>query len=123
MTTYMVCDEDGYALTDGLQGPEICDEARKVAQSIANQRLESVWLSPSDSSELGEEFEPDEDDAVVAARLALREWEPDEATEADIAAVFAAIYERPPEIDEDAVGLIYAAQVTADEAARINKVI
>jgi hypothetical protein len=54
MTNYMICDENGNALTDGVQE---C-EARQIAQSMADNRLESVWLSESDSTEMGEEFEP-----------------------------------------------------------------
>lgn len=54
MTTYMVCDGDGNACTDGLQE----HEAQRAAQSIANRRGESVWLSESGSEDLGDEFEP-----------------------------------------------------------------
>jgi hypothetical protein len=54
--TYMVCDGNGNQITDGLQE----HEARQVAQCIANSRGESVWLSASDSSEMGEEFEPED---------------------------------------------------------------
>lgn len=123
--TYMVCDADGYALTDGLQDPAICDEAHRVAQSIANRRLESVWLSPSDSDDMGEEIEPDMTNPVVAARIALRDWNVDNAAPAEIAAVFAAIFERPPDEDENAVDLIFAAEevLSPDEAVRVNKVL
>jgi hypothetical protein len=121
MTTYMICDGDGYALTDGLQE----HEARRVAQQKANDRLESVWLSESGSEEEGEEFEPNPKDPVVKARMALEEWEPDEAASAEIAQIFVAIYEREPATDEDAASMIYAAKdvITAAEAARLNKVI
>lgn len=54
MATYMVCDGDGYALTDGLQEHEV----RQVAQRMANNRGESVWLSKDNDSGMGEEIEP-----------------------------------------------------------------
>jgi len=56
---YMVCNEDGYALTDGLQE----HEARRVAQEMADWRGKSVWLSAhgSDVDDLGEEFSPNGD--------------------------------------------------------------
>ena len=54
MTTYMVCDGNGNALTDGLQD----HEAAQVAQRMANSRSESVWLSESDSDGMGKEFRP-----------------------------------------------------------------
>lgn len=57
---YMICDEDGDALTDGLQE----HEARRVAQIMANERGESVFLSVSGSTDMGEEFEPESDDEV-----------------------------------------------------------
>ena len=120
--TYMVCDGDGYALTDGLQE----HEAERVAQSMANDRLESVWLSESDSEDEGEEFAPDERNSVVKARLALAEWEVDEADETEISAVFAAIYDRVPEADDEyPVDLIYAAEKTLDanQAARIIRLL
>lgn len=117
--TYMVCDGDGYALTDGLQD----HDAARVAQSIANQRLQSVWLSESDSEEMGEEFSPDEDDPIVAARMQLEAWDPDDARDdagrqSTINDVFHAIYERWPESDDDALDEIYAARdsLDADEA-------
>lgn len=47
MTTSMVCDGNGFAITEGLQE----HEARSVAQSIANRRGESVWLVTDDSEE------------------------------------------------------------------------
>lgn len=55
MTTYMVCDENGNALTAGLQE---CEAAR-VAQYMANRLGRSVWLSASDGSEMEEEFSPE----------------------------------------------------------------
>lgn len=55
MSTYMVCNAEGYAETDGLQE----HEARMVAQRIANDKGESVWLSQSDSDEMGEEIVPE----------------------------------------------------------------
>lgn len=56
MTIYMICDGDGNALSDGLQG---YDYAAQVAQRSANERGESVWLSESGSDGMGEEFEPE----------------------------------------------------------------
>lgn len=63
MTTYTVCDENGNALTDGLQE----HEATRVAQRMANSRGESVWLSESDSDGAGDEIEPEytADDLVI----------------------------------------------------------
>jgi hypothetical protein len=121
MKTYMVCDGDGYALTDGLQE----HEATRVAQSIANHRLESVWLSENDSESMGEEIEPDTSDPIIEARLALADWDVDHASSEEIAQVFEAIYERPADSDDIPVDLIYAAAdvLTKDEAERINKVI
>ena len=60
MTTYMVCDGDGTAITDGLQE----HEAHRVAQRIANDRDESVWLSMSDSDG-AEEIKPEKDWRIV----------------------------------------------------------
>lgn len=121
MATYMVCDGDGYALTDGLQE----HEARQVAQRMADNRLESVFLSENDSEDIGEEFEPNTNDPVVKARMALEEWDADEAEVAEVSAIFAAIYERAPVADEDASSMIYAAKDVLDPAAavRLNKVI
>lgn len=48
MTTYMITDQDGYAITEGLQGPEVSDEAYDLAQEIANERGEEVYLSRAD---------------------------------------------------------------------------
>ena len=59
-TTYMVCDGDGNALTDGLQE----HEALRVAQRIANSRGESVWLSDRESDGMGEEIEPEAADSI-----------------------------------------------------------
>lgn len=62
-TTYMVCNAEGYAEADGLQE----HEARMVAQRIANSKGEPVWLSESDSEEMGEEIAPEytADDLVL----------------------------------------------------------
>lgn len=54
MTTYMVCDGNGNAITDGLQE----HEAERVAQAIADRRHESVWLSQSGDEDMGEQFDP-----------------------------------------------------------------
>lgn len=53
--TYMVCDGNGNALTDGLQE----HEAYTVAQRMANGRGESVWLSAHDDDSMGEEIKPE----------------------------------------------------------------
>lgn len=56
MKTYMVCDGNGNALTDGLQE----HEAQRVAQQMANSRGKSVWLSANDAeNDMGEEIEPE----------------------------------------------------------------
>lgn len=59
MSNWSVYNANGNYLTEGLQGPEVCDEARQVAQSLANDLGESVWLGP-DGSEWDEleEIEP-----------------------------------------------------------------
>ena len=54
MTTYMICDQDGYALTDGLQSHEV----RQIAQEMASEREEPVWFSQSDASEMGIRVNP-----------------------------------------------------------------
>lgn len=54
MTTYMICDVNGNGLADGLQA----HEARCIAQRMANNRGEPVWLSESDSTGMGEKFVP-----------------------------------------------------------------
>lgn len=54
MATYMICDQDGYEITDGLQE----QEAAQVAQCIADEQGESVWLSESGSKGMGERFRP-----------------------------------------------------------------
>ncbi len=65
----MVCDGEGYALTDGLEDHRVSNQAERVAQRLANERGESVWLSwSSDGGEddeysgEGVEFEPEEED-------------------------------------------------------------
>lgn len=64
MAVYMILDGDGYPLTTGLQGPEVSDEARQMAQKMADERGESVWLArsnpefPNAADDEGEEFEP-----------------------------------------------------------------
>lgn len=54
MSMYMICDGDGYALTDGVQE----HEAARVAQRIANRLGRSVWLSAEGSDE-SQEVEPE----------------------------------------------------------------
>jgi len=53
---YMICDGNGYALTSGVQEHEI----EAMAQSMATQRGESVWVSTmvSDEDDIGNEYEP-----------------------------------------------------------------
>ena len=118
MTTYMVCDGHGNALTDGLQEYE----AESVAQSIANTLGENVWLSASDSEDM-DEFEPEDGNPVGSARAALEDW--DSEDEDEIGEVFAAIYGGAPSDDEDAFSLIFAAVdvLTVDEAKRVLAVL
>lgn len=63
--------------------------------------------------------------AVVDANEALDQWEPDEADEDEIAAVFEAIFERAPDKNDDPVSDIYAATPILDaiEAERVTKVL
>lgn len=127
MITYIIiCNGHDHVLTD----MQSVTEAREHAQRIANSQLASVWLSSSDSDseELVEEFAPDEQDARVIARRALRSWEIDDAPSDQLADVFFAIFERLPEEGEDdreIVDLINwaADRLSAPEAARINQVI
>ena len=61
MMCYVICDEDGHALTDDVQEHEVS----QMAQRLANQRGKSVWIYPSDDAgrtALGEEVEPEEDE-------------------------------------------------------------
>ena len=118
MTTYMVCDGHGNALTDGLQEYE----AESVAQLIANTLWESVWLSASDSEDM-DEFEPEDGNPVGSARAALEDW--DSEDEDEIGEVFAAIYGGAPSDDEDAFSMIFAAVdvLTVDEAKRVLAVL
>lgn len=60
-TTYMVVDGDGRALTTGLQGPEVCDEAAQTAQRLADRYGHAVWLVPAAADEIedeGERYDP-----------------------------------------------------------------
>ncbi len=52
----MVCDGNGNALTEGVQE----HDARRVAQRIANDQGESVWLSVESDPGMGEEIEPED---------------------------------------------------------------
>jgi hypothetical protein len=57
--TFMIVDENGDAITTGLQSPQISDEAHQIAQSIADRRGASVWLCSEEDGEDGEtEFTP-----------------------------------------------------------------
>jgi hypothetical protein len=59
MMFYVICDEDGHAITDDVQEHEV----RQMAQRLANQRGKSVWIYPSDDdgrTALGEEVQPEE---------------------------------------------------------------
>ena len=42
--------ETGYAITEGLQGCRVCDEAANLAREIARDRNEPVELDDDDSS-------------------------------------------------------------------------
>ena len=42
--------EEGYTITDGLQGCRVCDEAITVARSIARDRKEPVVLEDDDGT-------------------------------------------------------------------------
>lgn len=55
-------------------------------------------------------------DAIAAANDALDQWEPDEADEAEIADVFAALFGREPDENDDPVSDIYAARPALDAA-------
>ena len=60
MANYMICDGNGNAITMGLQE----HNARRIAQEIADDRGESVWLSlEGDEGGEEEEFEPESDQA------------------------------------------------------------
>ena len=60
-----------------------------------------------------------------AAETALDAWNPDDASETEIADLFAAIYGRKPEGDEDPVDFIYDASGSLDpeEAEAILRII
>lgn len=61
MMFYVICDEDGHAITDDVQEHEV----RQTAQRLANQRGKSVWIYPSDDdgrTALGEEVKPEAED-------------------------------------------------------------
>lgn len=120
MTIYMIRDGNGDALTDGLQD----HEAARIAQRMANDRGESVWLSEHSSEDTGEEFRPSTEARNLAkAREALDAWDAEDDDE--IAAVFRAIYERDPGDNDDAVSGIYAARgvLTIAEAKRVLAVL
>lgn len=68
----------------------------------------------------------DEPDAelISEAREALDNWDPDEAGEGEIAELFAAIYEREPDDDDEfPVDLIFAAPLDAAAAKRVLEVL
>lgn len=69
-TNYMVVDGEGRALTSGLQGPEVCDEAAQSAQRWADRLRAPVWLVAADGPEgdQGERYDPD---LTVAARVEI----------------------------------------------------
>jgi len=60
-----ILDSEGYFLTEGLQPSSVCDEAIRVAQRIANDRGETVWLVPSDLPEEIDVWNTDDDRVVV----------------------------------------------------------
>jgi hypothetical protein len=43
-----VYDMDGHAITEGLQGCKVCDEAIQAARAIASRRDEAVVLEDDD---------------------------------------------------------------------------
>ena len=110
MATYMVVNGEGNTITDGLQDPSVCDEAVIAAQEIADDFLVSVWLVENTSDGEGEEFKPNPQNPVVAARLALRDWEPVNAGDDHI--MFVAVFGREP-TDDDELDLVAQIQ---DEA-------
>jgi hypothetical protein len=64
MRTMNVIDGEGMFCTQGLQPPEVCDQAAQAAQEIANDRGEAVWLIGSDYDGSdpwrdGERFDPE----------------------------------------------------------------
>ncbi len=61
MSPMMIVDAHSNAITRGLQGPEVSDQARQVAQRLADERGESVWLVREGGEEEGEEFTPTQD--------------------------------------------------------------
>ncbi len=55
MTTYMILDGDGDKITDGVQEYE----AKRMAQEIADQRDETVWIyGPDDTDATAERIDP-----------------------------------------------------------------
>lgn len=60
----MVVDGDGNALTMGLEPPEVSDQAKQVAQRIADRHGEPVWLvrewHEGGDDDPGERFDPAE---------------------------------------------------------------
>lgn len=67
MTTYMIIDGNGDAISDGLQE----HNARAIAQAKADDRGEVVWLY-ADGAESGEEFRPA--DGIFARLLPGRQF-------------------------------------------------
>lgn len=62
---------------------------------------------------------------ITAAQKALDQWEPDNASDAEIVEVFRAIFGRVPDEDDDPVSDIYAARdaLNAAEAKRLVRVL
>lgn len=57
-TTWMICDSDGYAIAEGLQSPEVSDEAADLAQEIADANSDVVTLCRSDLTGREYQFRP-----------------------------------------------------------------
>lgn len=55
MTTYMIIDGDGDKITDGVQQYAV----ERIAQRIADQRGEAVWVyGPDDTDATAERIDP-----------------------------------------------------------------
>jgi len=45
-----IYNQDGYYVTEGLQGCDVCDEAARAARDIASDRDEAVILEDNDGT-------------------------------------------------------------------------
>ena len=57
-TLWNLYDANGYAITEGLQGPEVSDQMAQIAQRQANKRGQPVLAERQDGSEQWE-FQPE----------------------------------------------------------------